>query len=119
MITPVRINLTTDGSGNATGVGASGVGFLYAVQLVDGTFDDGVDITLTSEHSDHSIPLLTASDWNSDKMLYPRVLQNLNTDGTALTTHTLPIVYGPIKVVIAQGGSAKSGAVICYIVDRP
>jgi hypothetical protein len=120
MITAKRINLTTDASGDVTGYSDSvaGGGFLYAVQLVDGTFDDGVDITLTAEHADLSIPLLVAADWNTDKMVYPRVLQNLNTDGTALTTHTMPLVVGRIKAVVAQGGNAKTGAVICYIVDK-
>jgi hypothetical protein len=114
----IRIDLTTDGAGAATGLGDSAVGFLYAVQLIDGNFDDGVDLTLTAEHSDLSIPLLVAADWNTDKMVYPRVLQNLNTDGTNLTTHTLPLVYGRIKAVIAQGGATKSGSVVAYIQER-
>ena len=121
MISTRRIDLTSDASGNVTGYSdsVSGGGFLYAVQLVDGNFDDGVDITLTAEHADLSIPLLVAADWNTDKMVYPRVLQNLSTDGTVLTTHTLPVVVGRIKAVIAQGGNAKTGAVVCYITDRP
>lgn len=94
-------------------------GFLYAVQLIDGTFDDGVDITLTSEQENLAIPLLVAADWNTDKMVYPRVLQNLNTDGTALTTHCMPIVNGKPKMVIAQGGAVKTGGIVLYIVDRP
>jgi hypothetical protein len=121
MIATRRINLTTDASGDVTGYSdsVSGGGFLYAVQLIDGTLADGVDITLTAEHADLSIPLLVAADWNTDKMVYPRVLQNLNTDGTALTTHTMPLVVGRIKAVIAQGGNAASGALVCYITDRP
>lgn len=111
----VRVNFTTDGSGNATAFGSAEVGKLYAVQLIDGDLADGVDVTLTAEHSDFSMPLLVAADWNSDKVVYPRVLQNLNTDGTALTTHTMPIIYGRIKVVIAQGGDTKTGAVVLYL----
>jgi hypothetical protein len=121
MISTRRIDLTTDGSGAATQYSdsVSGGGFLYAVQLIDGNFDDGVDITLTAEHADLSIPLLVAADWNTDKMVYPRVLQNLSTDGTNLTTHTMPLVVGRIKAVVAQGGATKTGALVCYIVDRP
>jgi hypothetical protein len=111
----IRVNVTTATDGSATAYGDSAVGALYAVQLVDGDLADGVDITLTAEHADLSIPLLVAADWNTDKMVYPRVLQNLNTDGTALTTHTMPLVYGRPKVVIAQGGSVKTGAVILYV----
>lgn len=114
----VRINLTTDASGDVTAYGDSAVGLLYAVQLVDGTLDDGVDITLTCENADLAIPLLVSADWNTDKMVYPRVLQNLNTDGTALTTHTMPLVFGRVKAVVAQGGNAKTGAVILYVQDH-
>jgi len=112
------VSLTTDASGDVTAFGSALQGALYAIQLVDGTFDDGVDVTVTCENEDLSIPLLVGADWNTDKMLYPRVLQNLNTDATALTTHCEPLVYGRIKVVIAQGGNAKSGKVICYVRER-
>lgn len=114
----VRIDATTDASGNATAYSDTVQGTLIAVQLIDGTFDDGVDVTLTAEHADLSIPLLVAADWNTDKMLYPRVLQNLNTDGTALTTHCEPLVVGRVKAVVAQGGNAKSGSFVLYIRER-
>lgn len=112
----VRFDLTTDGSGNASKTADDFyMGTLYAVQLVDGTFDDGVDLTLTCENGDLSITLLTKADWNTDQIAYPRVLQALNTDGTALTSHAEPMIYGKPKAVIAQGGATKTGAVILYI----
>lgn len=114
---PAKIDLTTDAAGAAT-VQLSDVyiGLLYAVQLIDGTFDDGVDITLTCEQGDLSIPLLVKADWNTDQMVYPRVLEALNTDGTNLTTHTMPLVFGKPKAVIAQGGNVKTGAVVLYLI---
>lgn len=112
----VRISVTTDSSGDGSQTESFvGFGSLYAVQCVDGTFDDGVDLTLTAEQGDLSIPLLTVADFNSDRMYYPRVLQNLNTDGTALTTHCEPLVAGMVKAVVAQGGATKTGAFILYI----
>jgi hypothetical protein len=112
----VRLDFTTDGSGAATVTAEDTyIGTLYAIQMIDGTLDDGVDITLTCEQGELSIPLLVAADWNTDKMIYPRVLQNLNTDGTALTSHTEPMICGKPKAVIAQGGATKTGAVILYI----
>ncbi len=113
----IQIDLTTDGSGNATGYGSApaGGGRLYAVQLVDGDFADGVDLTLTSEEQNLSSPLLTKADWNTDQMLYPRVAECLNTDGSALTVYCEPLVFGRIKAVIAQGGASKTGAVILYV----
>jgi|SRR3990172_1282556 len=113
----VRLDIITlaDGTGSATGSGFSGL--LYAAQLIDNTFDDGVDITVTAEQGDLSIPLLTQANFNSDQMVYPRVAEALNTDGSALATYTLPVVIGRPKAVIAQGGNVKSGSIILYIVD--
>src|SRR5262245_228216 len=105
----VRLAVTTDGSGDGSTTGQSVAGLLYAAQLVDGNFDDGVDITLTSEQGDLSIPLLTKANFNSDQMVYPRVAESLNTDGSALTTYCAPIVFGSLKAVVAQGGATKSG----------
>jgi hypothetical protein len=115
----IRINVTTDGSGDATATATeSCVGVLYAVQLVDGDLADGVDLTLTCEKEDLSIPLLVAADWNSDKMVYPRVLKNLNTDGTTISgQYEMPLFFGYAKAVIAQGGATKTGAVVCYVVE--
>lgn len=116
---PIRVNITTATDGGCTAYGEvpAGGGLVYAVQLVDGTLADGVDVTVTSEHADLSIPILVKADFNSDQMVYPRVLQALNTDGTALSTHAMPMAYGRIKVVIAQGGAVATGAVVVYIIE--
>lgn len=115
----VLLSGTTSAGGALTVSGTTSVtGLLYAVQLIDGSFDDGVDITLTCENSDMSIPLLVKADFNTDQMVYPRVLQALNTDGTALATHTLPILAGIPKMVIAQGGGTKTGGCILYILEN-
>lgn len=111
----IKIPFTTATDGSATAYGPAVVGTVYAVQTVDGDLADGVDITLTAENEDLSMPILVKADFNTDGLYYPRVLQNLNTDGTALTTHCEPLVYGRLKVVIAQGEAVKSGAVVVYI----
>lgn len=112
----LRLDVTTDTGGNgSTTSGMSGFGSLYAVQMIDGTFDDGVDITLTCEQGDLAIPLFTKADFNTDSIAYPRVLQQLATDGTNLTTHCEPICFGAIKATIVQGGATKSGSFILYI----
>lgn len=112
----VKINVTTDTSGDGSqSESFVGFGSLYAVQCVDGSFDDGVDLTLTAEQGDLSIPLLAVANFNSDRMYYPRVLENLNTDGTALSTHCEPLVAGSVKAVVAEGGAVKTGSFILYI----
>ena len=111
-----KISFTTDGAGAATATSTQWTepSKVYAVQLVDGDLVDGVDVTVTFEQGDLSIPVLAKLDFNTDQMVYPRVLQALNTDGTALTTHTQPLACGFAKVVIAAGGATKSGSVIIY-----
>jgi len=111
------VNITTATDGSCTAYGEAAVGYVYAVQLVDGDLADGVDVTVTSEEQNLSIPILVKADFNSDQMVYPRVAQALNTDGTALSTHTFPLCYGRPKVVIASGGSVKSGNVVLYMIE--
>jgi hypothetical protein len=113
----IRINATTATDGSATAYGDSAVGVLYGVQEIDGDFADGVDITLTCETDDISIPLLVHANFNADGMAYPRVLESLNTDGSALSSHAMPLVYGRPKLVIAQGGSVKTGGVVLFVME--
>jgi len=52
------------------------------------------------------------------QMVYPRVACALNTDGTALTVYDMPLAAGDLKAVIAQGGNAKSGSVIVFLLEE-
>lgn len=112
-----KINVTTAADGTATAYGPAVTGVVYAIQLVDGDLADGVDVTITSENENISIPILVHADFNTDLIKYPRVVQSLDTDGSALTSHALPLIYGRTKVVIAAGGNAKSGSVIIYSLE--
>jgi hypothetical protein len=115
-----KLPITTDSSGAGSAVADITnpvFGVVYAVQLIDGDLADGVDVTVTMEEGDLSIPVLVKADWNTDQVVYPRVLEALNTDGTALTSHCMPLACGQAKAVIAQGGDVKSGSVILYIID--
>lgn len=116
----VKLPFTTDSSGAATvthDITDPVNGVVYAVQLIDGTLDDGVDVTVTIEQGDLAIPVLTKADFNTDQIIAPRMAQALNTDGSALTTHAMLPAIGQPKVVIAQGGDVKTGAVVLYIVE--
>jgi hypothetical protein len=112
---PISVTTATDGTGTGYGSAVAGAGKVYAVQLVDGDFADGVDVTITFEEQNYSYPVLVKADFNSDQIVYPRVLEALNTDGTALATHCKPVAFGRPKVVIAQGGSVKSGSFVIYV----
>ena len=91
--------------------------FRSAVQTIDGTLDDGVDITVTSETADSlNIPILTKANFNTDGIYYPRTVANQVSDGAASTVYDVkPLASGRIKMVLAQGGNAKSGGCIVYI----
>lgn len=117
MLKPFVLPVTTDASGNGSFETQKVIGRVYAVQLVDGNFDDGVDITLTSEDADLSIPILTKADFNTDQMVYPRVACALNTDGTALTVYDMPVCNGTIKAVVAQGGNVKNGSFKVFVLE--
>lgn len=114
---------TTNASGAATFTDTLSVlGYLYAVETVDGTFDDGVDATLSvvSTESGTALTLLTLTDWNTDAMYYPRHVVHGET-GTALTgtaggDRCMPVLNGTLQVVIAQGGNTKTGGLIVYYI---
>ena len=114
----VRLYGTTDASGDLTVYSNEAYsGEVYAVQTIDGTLDDGVDITVTSETADSlNIPILTKANFNTDGIYYPRTVANQVSDGAASTVYDVkPLASGRIKMVLAQGGNAKSGGCIVYI----
>ena len=114
----VRLYGTTDASGDLTVYSNEAhFGEVYAVQTIDGTLDDGVDITVTSETADSlNIPILTKANFNTDGIYYVRTVANQVSDGAASTVYDVkPLASGRIKMVLAQGGNAKSGGCIVYI----
>lgn len=77
-----------------------------------------VKLALTTDASGNApSPFLAKVNFNTDQMVYPRVACALNTDGTALTVYDMPLAAGDLKAVIAQGGNAKSGSVIVFLLD--
>lgn len=110
-------SLTVNGNENITG-------WVECVQTVDGTLDDGVDLTLTAENLNLSFPILAKTDFNTDAVYYPRQLVNAVADGAALTgtaggDRTRPFINGTLRMVLAQGGNAKTGGVVVYVLDEP
>lgn len=113
----VRLYGTTAADGSLTVTSNEAhFGEVYAVQTIDGTLDDGVDLVLTSENVDYSIPILTKANFNADGIYYPRTVANQVTDGAASTVYDVkPLAAGLLKMVLAQGGNAKQGGVVVYI----
>ncbi len=119
----VRLDVTTDTNGDGSLVASRAlVGRLYAVDLIDGTYDDGVDATLSCINTPSGVArdLLVIANYNTDQTLYPRTLLHGDSNGAALTgtaggDRDMPLVNGTLKLVIAQGGNTKTGGVIAYV----
>jgi hypothetical protein len=104
------VSATTSAGGAATVYTDVPVwGEVVSIAYVKSTFDNGVDFTITGETS--GVSLWTDTDVNASEIVYPRVLENGNTDGAALTTRQGVVLAGErVKIVIAQGGNAKAGS---------
>lgn len=127
----IRMNVTTDASGDGSTTipfehfatatdGGPGVMplLLYAVEWIDGTFEDGVGAVLSATATPSGVDstLLTLTAANSDAWYYARVLESDNT-GTATAFYSLPVVNGDLKLVVATGGNTKTGGCIVYLLD--
>jgi hypothetical protein len=117
----VKLVGTTDASGDATIIATHAIlGWLVAVQWIDGDLTDGVDAVLSvvnppSPGADKT--LLTLTNANADAWYHPRVAE-CDAAGVALANYTLMIIEGTLKLVIASGGSTHTGGCIVYYTDR-
>lgn len=121
MLKSVRLNATTNGDGDATTNDTlSRYGELYAVEWIDGSFDDGVGAVLSVQNTESGVAytLLTLTAANDDAWYYVRHLQHGET-GTALTgtaggDRTRPIIDGTLRLVVSAGGDTKTGGAVVY-----
>lgn len=110
------VTVTTAADGTATAYSDAVNGLLQQIRYVkpgSGNFDNGVDFTITIEDTGET--LWSESDVNASATRAPRQATHA-TDGSASLYAAAgepveaPIaVTGRIKIVIAQGGNAKSG----------
>lgn len=117
-----RISVTTDGSGDGSTTLAAPVtpGVVMAIDYLPGSIVTGATITITDEvPGGGSLTLLVkASAGTSNVRFYPRVLKNLNTDGSTITgQYDMPLVVGKLKLLVASGGATKTGAVVVHLMD--
>lgn len=110
------VNLTTDGSGNATGYTPVVTGRILGIRYVKTDFADGVDFTVTAEATGESI--WAESDVNASATRSPRQATHTTagaaalyaSGGVAVLGHIV-VVQDRVKVVVASGGNGKTGAV--------
>lgn len=119
MLEHVRLDATTDGSGDATVYGTKGIyGILMEVEWIDGDLADGVDAVLSMARRG-DVPdrtVLTLTNANDDAYYRPRELETDNTGADA--TNRVPIViWGTPKLVVSSGGDTKTGGVILHYIS--
>lgn len=122
MLHEMRLNATTNGSGDATVNGEQAVvGRLYAIQVVIGTLAATADLTISTQGHTAAKTLSTLTDVGADGLYYPRDLVHSEA-GAALTgtsggDRALSLCVGIPRLVVAQGGDTKTGAVVLFWYD--
>jgi hypothetical protein len=116
----VRISLTTAADGTVTGYSPRVSGKIHSVHYLKTDFADGVDFTVTAEATGESI--WAEANVNAAAVRYPRAATHSQAGVAALyaaagtaVQDKVALANDRVKVVIAQGGNAKSGAVIVLI----
>ena len=111
-----KVSVTTASDGTATAFSPRLAGKIHSVEYVkdlSNAFSDGVDFAITAEQTGENI--WTESNVNASKSCYPRAPTHTQLgvaatlDGTVAALAPIGVV-DRVKIVIAQGGSAKVGA---------
>lgn len=120
------VSITTDGSGNATVYSPPTFGMVVAVRYVPAAvnaLDTGASLTITD--SGTGLQVLSQSTLGtSSRDWWPRAFTVSTTGVAALfagggsNVLDLVPVAGAIKVVVASGGSAKSGTLYFFVQGR-
>ena len=116
----VKVQVTTAADGTATKFSSRVSGAIHSVHYVKGDFADGVDFSITAEETGDGI--WTESNVNASAARYPRAATHSQLGVAANYAATFPVLdkvaiaNDRVKIVIAQGGNAKSGT-FYFLVD--
>lgn len=116
----LTVSITTDASGDFTGHTAIANGVVHAVRFVDTDLDATADITVSCGAS--GMAILTMTNQAATGTYAPRAASH-DTAGAALLYAAggtavgvpIPVADETVKVVVAQGGNVKTGAVHIYV----
>lgn len=116
------VNVTTAADGSYTGYSPYISGKIAAVHYVKTNFTDGVDFTITAEATGETI--WTESNVNAAKVCMPRGATHTNAGvaslyaagGTAVND-LIRLGRDRVKIVLAQGGNATTGAFHIVVED--
>lgn len=108
------VTITTDASGDGTGYTPNVTGRILAIRYVKTDYDNGVDFTITLEATGEAI--LTGTNINASQSFYARVPTQDEAGADALYAAAgtkvrdgVVAANDRVKIVIAQGGNAKTG----------
>lgn len=105
--------ITTDASGDATVYSGIVNGRILGIKYLPGAsgLDTGADVTITTETTAQDV-LVLSNAGTSTIWRYPVQLRHKAADGTdASSPEYVFAVNERIKVVVAQGGNAKTGSI--------
>lgn len=116
------VPVTTDSGGAATAYTPFLSGYIHEIHYLKTDFADGVDFTITAEATGETI--WTQSDVNAAAVKAPRQATHstvgvaaLYASGGVAVNDRVALGRDRVKIVIAQGGNAKSGAFHIVVAD--
>lgn len=123
MLRRYAIAVTTASDGSATAYSPYLSGYIQDIQYVKTDFADGVDFTITAEA--YGRTLWAENDVNAAAIRAPRQpthttagVASLYAAGGTAVNDKIALSRDRVKVVIAQGGNAKTGTFIVMVDDR-
>lgn len=116
LLGPLSSGSSTGGAGTSTAnsttaIVASGLVAAIYVKYNDSPPAGTTDVTVTTLGTSPSVPaltLLSIANAATDGWFFPRALEHLNSDGSALTTHTYMPLQDKVKVTIAGANDGDS-----------
>jgi hypothetical protein len=115
-----EVTVTTASDGTATAYSPYLSGYIHAIQYVKTDYADGVDFTITAEATGETI--WTQSDVNAAAVKAPRQATHSNVGVAALyasggvaVNDRIALGRDRVKIVLAQGGNAKTGKFIIIV----
>lgn len=112
-----KVTVTTAADGTVTAYSPRISGKIHQIEYVKpgaGSYDDGVDFTITGEAT--GINIWTESNVNATAVRAPRAPTHSQVgvaatlDGTRAALDKIALASDRVKIVLAQGGNAKVGA---------
>lgn len=122
MVRREEVTVTTAADGSATAYTRTVSGKLHSIQYVKTDYADGVDVTITTDKNGQSV--WAESDVNAAVTKAPRLATHTVAGVAALYAAAGTAVLDKIaigadrfKIVLAQGGNAKSGKFVFILED--